>query len=43
MGQDWVIVIFDGRSTVDTSAEGGGAIDLLSDGDLLGDGVDVCG
>ena len=42
MRTSWVIVILDIRSTVDTSAESSGAVNLLSDSDLTGIGVHVC-
>ena len=43
MRTSWVIVILDIRSTVDTSAESSGAVNLLSDGYLTGKEVLVIG
>ena len=43
MRTSWVIVILDIRSTVDTSAESSGAVNLLSDGYLTGKEVLIVG
>jgi hypothetical protein len=40
---DWIVVADERRGTVDTSAKSSGAINLLSDGDLFGDGVLIVG
>jgi len=39
----WIIVANERRGTVDTSAKSGGAVNLLSDCDLGGDGVLIVG
>ena len=42
MSKGWIVVIFERRSTVDASAESGGAVDLLSDSNLGRYDMSVC-